>query len=288
MTIQSEPVDHSVWSCWLFSLNLLTIQSEPVDHSVWTCWQFLLIKSEPFDHSVRTCWPFSLEPVDHSLWTCLPFNLNLLTIQSEPVDYSEPVDHSVRACWPFCLIQSEPVDHTVRTCLPFRLEPFSLSLLTIQSELVDHLIWTFYTHRPSSGPYFPYYSYFSLLFFWCSYFSLLFSENALLSLLFSPKMFEVIKKIVLLFPRSLGVEIYLIWAATMQVYKIFHFIWKSFFGTFILAFPFHGNVVLLFRESFVCLLYLFLSLKTLSTTLLSLLFMFEIPIFALLFQIFEP
>ena len=38
----------------------------------------------------------------------------------------------------------------------------------------------------------------------------------------------------------------------------------------------------------ICLLYLFLSLKTFRTSLLSLLFMIEIPTFALLFQNFEP
>ena len=44
-------------------------------------------------------------------------------------------------------------------------------------------------HRLSSGPYF---SYYSLLFFFCApSFPYFFSENALLSLLFSPKMFEV-------------------------------------------------------------------------------------------------
>ena len=76
--------------------------------------------------------------------------------------------------------------------------------------------------------------------------------------------------------RSCKNQIYLIWAATMQAYKIFYFSWNFFFGTFILVIPFHGNVVLLFRENFVCVLYLFLSLKTLRTTLLFLLFMYEI------------
>ena len=69
--------------------------------------------------------------------------------------------------------------------------------------------------------------------------------------------------------------------------KNFYLSCISFIETFILVFPFHGNVVLLFRENFVCLLYLFLSLKTLRTSLLSLLFMIEIPTFALLFQNFE-
>ena len=43
-------------------------------------------------------------------------------------------------------------------------------------------------HRLSSGPYFSYFSYYSLLFLICSCFSLLFHENALLSLLFHSKM----------------------------------------------------------------------------------------------------
>ena len=106
--------------------------------------------------------------------------------------------------------------------------------------------------RLSSGPYFSYYSYFSLLFFLCSYFSLLFSENALLSLLFSPKMFEVTKNCNF-FPRSLEVcknWINIIWAVTMQKFmKYFYFSCNSFFGTFILVFPYHGDIVLLFREN---------------------------------------
>ena len=143
------------------------------------------------------------------------------------------------------------------------------------------------------GPTFPTIPTFLYFFFLCSYFSLLFSENALLSLLFSPKMFEVTKNCNF-FPRSLcslGVsknQINLNWAATMQKFKnYFYFSCNSFFGTFILVFLFHGNVVLLFREKFVSL-YLSLSLKTLRTSLPSLLFMIEIPSFALLFQNFEP
>ena len=104
--------------------------------------------------------------------------------------------------------------------------------------------------RLSSGPYFSYYSYFSLLFFLCSYFSLLFSENALLSLLVSPKMFEVTKNCNF-FPRSLEVckkWINIIWAVTMLI-KYFYFSCNSFFGTFILVFPYHGDIVLLFREN---------------------------------------
>ena len=69
--------------------------------------------------------------------------------------------------------------------------------------------------------------------------------------------------------------------------KYFYFSSNSLFGIFILVFPFHGNVVS-FRENFVCLLHLFLSLKTHRTSLLSLLFMIEIPTFTLLFQNFEP
>ena len=131
-------------------------------------------------------------------------------------------------------------------------------------------------------------------FFLCSYFSLLFSENALLSLLFSPKMFEVTENCIY-FPRLLcllGVcknQINLIWAATMQKFiKYYYFNSNSFSGTLILVFSFHCNVVLLFRENFVSFLCLFLSLKTLRTSLLSLLFMIEIPTFALLFQNLEP
>ena len=46
-----------------------------------------------------------------------------------------------------------------------------------------------------------------------------------------------------------------------KAYKIFYFSCNSFSGTFILVFPFHGDVVLMFRENFVCVWYLFLSLK---------------------------
>ena len=71
--------------------------------------------------------------------------------------------------------------------------------------------------------------------------------------------------------------------------KYFYFSCNSFFGTFILVFPFYGNVVLLYRENFVCLLYFFFkSENTLNMFLLSLLFMTEIITFALLFQTFEP
>ena len=89
-------------------------------------------------------------------------------------------------------------------------------------------------------------------FFLCSYFSLLFSENALLSLLFSPKMFEVTKNCNF-FPCSLEVcknWINLIRAVTIQKFmKYFCFNCNSFFGTFILVFPYHGDILLLFREN---------------------------------------
>ena len=88
--------------------------------------------------------------------------------------------------------------------------------------------------------------------FLCSYFSLLFFWNALLSLLLSPKMFEVTKNCNF-FPRLLEVcktWINLIWAVTMQMFmKYFYFSCNSFFGTIILVFPYHGDVVLLFREN---------------------------------------
>ena len=70
--------------------------------------------------------------------------------------------------------------------------------------------------------------------------------------------------------------------------KYFYYSCNSYFGTFILVCPVHGNVVYLFRENFVCLLCLFLSLKTQRTSLLSLLFMIEIPTFTVLSQNFEP
>ena len=104
-------------------------------------------------------------------------------------------------------------------------------------------------------------SYFSLLFFvfllfptffLCSYFSLLFTENALLSQLFSPKMFELTKNCNF-FSRLLEVcknWINLILAVMLQMFmKYFYFSCNSFFGTFILVFPYHGDVVLLFRET---------------------------------------
>ena len=60
------------------------------------------------------------------------------------------------------------------------------------------------SYRLSSGPYFSYYSYFSLLLICVPTFPYFFSEIALLSLLFSPKMFEVTKNCNF-FPRSLEV-----------------------------------------------------------------------------------
>ena len=89
-------------------------------------------------------------------------------------------------------------------------------------------------------------------FFCVPTFPYFFSENALLSLLFSPKMFEVTKNCNF-FPRSLEVcknWINLIRAVTMEKFmKYFYFSCNSFFGTFILVFPYHGDIVLLFREN---------------------------------------
>ena len=146
-------------------------------------------------------------------------------------------------------------------------------------------------YRLSSVPYFSYYSFFSLLFL-CSYFFLYF----FLKLPYYPY-FLVQKclkwpKIVIFFltrfAHSAFLKIRSTWATMQKFIKYFTFSCNSFFGTFILVFPFHGNVVLLFRENFVCLLYLFLSLRTLRTSLLSVLFMIEFPTFALLFQNIEP
>ena len=65
-------------------------------------------------------------------------------------------------------------------------------------------------------------------------------------------MFEVTKNCNV-FPCSLKVcknWINLIWAVTMQKFmKYFYFSCNSFFGTFILVFPYHGDIVLLFREN---------------------------------------
>ena len=104
----------------------------------------------------------------------------------------------------------------------------------------------------SSGPYFSYYSYFSLLFLCVPTFPYFSSENVLLSLHFSPKMFEVTKNCNC-FPHSLEVcknWINLIWAVTMQKFmKYFYFSCNSFFGTFILVCPYYSDIVLLFREN---------------------------------------
>ena len=93
---------------------------------------------------------------------------------------------------------------------------------------------------------------FPTFFFVFLLFPIFFSENALLSLLFSPKMFEVTKNCNF-FPRSLEVcknWINLIRAVTMEKFmKYFYFSCNSFFGTFILVFPYHGDIVLLFREN---------------------------------------
>ena len=68
--------------------------------------------------------------------------------------------------------------------------------------------------------------------------------------------------------------------------KYFYFHCNSFFGTFILVFCFHGNV-LLFKET---LFAYYKHSETLRTSLLSLLFIIEIPTFskfwALLYPIF--
>ena len=61
----------------------------------------------------------------------------------------------------------------------------------------------------------------------------------------------------------------------LKFMKYFYFSCNSFFGTFILAFPFLSNAVLLFREN-----------KHSELALLSLLFMIEIPTFALHFSKF--
>ena len=65
-------------------------------------------------------------------------------------------------------------------------------------------------------------------------------------------MFEVTKNCNF-FPRSLEFcknWINLIWAVMMQKFmKYFYFSCNSFFGTFILVFPYHGDIVLLFREN---------------------------------------
>ena len=84
-----------------------------------------------------------------------------------------------------------------------------------------------------------------------------FSEIALLSLLFSPKMFEVTKNCNF-FPRSLEIcknWINLIWTVTMQKFmKYFYFSCNSFFGTFILVFPYYGDIVLFFKENYFLIL----------------------------------
>ena len=102
--------------------------------------------------------------------------------------------------------------------------------------------------RLSGGPY---YSYISLRF--CA--PTFFSKSTLLSLLFSPKMFEVTKNCKF-FPRSLWFckrsDQLILSSNDAKVYKIFFTsVLNLYFG-----FSF-GNVVLLFSENFVCLLYLF-------------------------------
>ena len=55
--------------------------------------------------------------------------------------------------------------------------------------------------------------------------------------------------------------------------KYFYFSCNSFFGTFILVCPYHGDVVLLFRENCFLIISFSKSEKILRTSLLSLLFM---------------
>ena len=127
-------------------------------------------------------------------------------------------------------------------------------------------------------------------FFLCSYFSLLFFLKMPYYPYFLVKNVWSDRKLYFFSSlRLLGVcknQINLIWAAMMQNFiKYFFSSYNSFFGTLILVFPSHCNVVLLFSENFVCFLCLFLSLKTLRTSLLSLLFMIKIPTF---FKILSP
>ena len=120
----------------------------------------------------------------------------------------------------------------------------------------------------------PCFSYFPTLL--CTpYFSKFVFENALLFLLFSPKMFEVTKIIIFFHARCTHWEFVKnsnqpnLSSCMQKFIKYFYVGCNSFFGTFTLAFPFHGNGMLLFRENTVCLLYLFLSLKTRRMSLLS-------------------
>ena len=77
------------------------------------------------------------------------------------------------------------------------------------------------------------------------------SENVLLSLLFSLKMFEA-TKICYCFPCSLRVlkDQISLSSHDAKIIKYFYFSCNSIFGTFIFVFPFHRNVVCLFRENF--------------------------------------
>ena len=69
--------------------------------------------------------------------------------------------------------------------------------------------------------------------------------------------------------------------------KNFYFSCNSFFGTFILVFPYYGNKVLLFREN-CCLILSFSKSKNTQNIPTIPTFLILIPTFALLFQNFEP
>ena len=124
----------------------------------------------------------------------------------------------------------------------------------VKVSLVCILVWGIYC-RLSTFPTIPSFPYF--------YFVLLLFPTFFLKMPYYP--YFLIQKClnwpkIIFFPHSLGSlivsknQINLIWAATLQKFiKYFYFSCKiSFFGTFILVFPFRGSAVLLFRENFVC------------------------------------
>ena len=106
-----------------------------------------------------------------------------------------------------------------------------------------------------AGPTFPTFPYFFL----CSFFSLLFFLKLpyypyfLVKTVWSDRKLYIFSLLTSLARCLCKNQINLIWAAMMQKFiKYFFFSYNSFFWKLILVFPSRCNIVLLFRENFVC------------------------------------
>ena len=156
---------------------------------------------------------------------------------------------------------------------------------------VNNVVLNLMIYRLSSVPYFSYYSFFSLLFLCSNFFLYFFLKLPYYPYFLVQKCLKWPKIVIFFltrFAHSAFLKIRSTYATMQKFIKYFTFSCNSFFGTFILVFPFHGNVVLLFRENFVCLLYLFLSLRTLRTSLLFVLSWLNFLLLPYFFKILSP